>query len=239
MMKKVTFLIFLIVFSVSSLLSQSSFELIEAESEIYTNDPQKIFGEIEAKFDFKNITSSKKNVIPSIIVDEIADGHQVSLCTYFCYPYTTRSITYNDDIDIPAGDKISNVLSYKPTAHCKPNGNTGQTRIRIRFANSVDENDFIDIPFTFNVGLTSINDIDPSEFIVAYPNPTNGILSVYSEAIKINKIEIFDIHGKKLLSETSNFNYKTLDLTRFPKGSYPMIIYLDNGTVRRQTVIVE
>ncbi len=240
MMKKVTLLlIILIAFSINLVFAESSFELVQSESEINVSDPSKFTSDIEAKFDFKNVTQSVRTVVPTLIVDELTSGHEVSLCTYFCYPYTTRTITYNDEIEIPTEKKISEVLGYLPTAHCKPNGNIGQTRIRIKFVNVSDENDAIDIPFTFNVGTTSINEINPNEFVVAYPNPTNNILSVYSEVLNITKIEIFDINGKKWLSEQSNNNYKTLDLSRLPKGSYLMLVYLANGKINKQTVVVE
>jgi hypothetical protein len=106
------------------------------------------------------------------------------MCTYFCYPYVTRTTSYkegSDEIDLPASFKISQVLGYQPTAHLKPNMNTGQSKIRIRFTNVADENDYIDVPYTFNVGITSISEIKPTDFVVAYPNPTNNILSVYSD----------------------------------------------------------
>lgn len=239
-MKKVTLLFFvLIAFSINRAFAESSFELVESESEINVSDPSKFTSEIEAKFDFKNITQSVRIVVPSIIIDELNDGHELSICTYFCYPYTTRTITFPDEIEIPAEKKISQVFGYLPTAHCKPNGNIGQTRFRVRFTNVADENDFIDVPFTFNIGLTSVNDLNPNEFVVAYPNPTNNILSVYSEVLSINKIEIYDINGKKWLSEQSNNNYKTLDLSRFPKGSYLMLVYLADGKINKQTVIVD
>jgi len=57
--------------------------------------------------------------------------------------------------------------------------------------------------------------------------------------LNITKIEIFDINGKKWLTEHSSNNYKTLDLSRLPKGSYLMLVYLANGKINKQTVVVE
>lgn len=240
MMKKVTILLmFLIAFSINSAIAESSFELVESESEINVSDPSKFTSDIEAKFDFKNKSQSVRVVVPSIIVDELSSGHELSICTYFCYPYTTRTITFPDEIEIPGESEISQVFGYLPTAHCKPNGNIGQTKFRVRFTNVADENDFIDIPFTYNIGITSVENVNPVDFIVAYPNPTNNILSVYSEVLNITKIEIYDVNGKKWLSEQSNNNYKTLDLSRLPKCSYLMLVYLANGKINKQTVVVE
>ncbi|HOQ49322.1 MAG TPA: T9SS type A sorting domain-containing protein, partial [Candidatus Kapabacteria bacterium] len=105
--------------------------------------------------------------------------------------------------------------------------------------NTADENDFIDIPFTFNVGIASISDINPTDFVVAYPNPTNNILSIYSEILNIEKIDIYDIHGKSVLNEKSMLNYKTLDLSSFAKGTYIVVVYLEDKSIKRLTVVVE
>ncbi|HOK13835.1 MAG TPA: T9SS type A sorting domain-containing protein [Candidatus Kapabacteria bacterium] len=242
-MKKVTLLmsliLFLIAFSSISAYSQSSFELTSCDSLISTDNANK---EIETPFDFRNLSDSTVTVYPSIIVDELAEGHEVSLCTYFCYPYVTRTTSYkdgSDEIDLPASFKISQILGYPPTAHLKPNMNLGQSKIRIRFTNTADENDFIDIPFTFNVGIASISDINPTDFVVAYPNPTNNILSIYSEILNIEKIDIYDIHGKSVLNEKSMLNYKTLDLSSFAKGTYIVVVYLEDKSIKRLTVVVE
>ncbi|GEM_PF-2402113 len=242
-MKKVTLLMSLLVFLIAffsiSAFSQSSFELTYCDSLISTENANR---EIETPFDFRNLTNSNVTVYPSIIIDKLADGHEVSVCTYFCYPYVTRTTSYkegSDEIDIPASFKISQILGYQPTAHLKPNMNLGQSKIRVRFTNTSDENDFVDIPFTFNVGITSVHEIQPTDFVVAYPNPTNNILSVYSEILKIEKIEIYDIQGKIVTNEKSLFNYKTLDLSSFSKGNYLMIVYLEDKSIKRLTVVVE
>jgi len=242
-MKKVTFLIsfllFLIVSSYISAYSQSSFEITSCDSIIST---QNVNNEIESQFDIRNLSNSNVTVYPSIIVDQLAEGHEVSVCTYFCYPYVTRTTSYkegSDEIDLPASFKISQVLGYQPTAHLKPNMNTGQSKIRIRFTNVADENDYIDVPYTFNVGITSISEIKPTDFVVAYPNPTNNILSVYSEILNIEKIEIYDIHGKLVTNEKSSFNYKALDLCSLAKGNYMMIVYLEDKSMKRLSVVIE
>lgn len=242
-MKKVTFLIsfllFLIVSSNISAYSQSSFEITGCDSVITTFQIDK---EIESQFDIRNLSNSNVTVYPSIIVDELATGHEVSMCTYFCYPYVTRTTSYkegSDEIDLPASYKISQVLGYQPTAHLKPNMSTGQSKIRIRFTNVADENDYIDVPYTFNVGITSISEIKPTDFVVAYPNPTNNILSVYSEILNIEKIEIYDIHGKLVTNEKSSINYKALDLSSLAKGNYMMIVYLEDNSMKRLSVVVE
>lgn len=61
-----------------------------------------------------------------------------------------------------------------------------------------------------------------------YPNPATDILNIESNAIQ--QIEIFDISGKKLLSE----NYKTLrnislNVLNYPKGVYFIKVYTATG----------
>lgn len=239
-MKKVNTIFFAIIlfFALTTVsYSDSSFELIENEETV--NELNPFIGEVDASFDFKNTSKATKNVVPSILIDKIASNHEVAICIFFCYPYTTTDWTTEDVVEIPSDNKLSDVIGYLPTAHCKPNGTEGQTKVRFRFADKDVPADFIDIPVTFNFGTTSVDDVKPNEFVVAYPNPTNGVLSVYSETLNIDNLKIFDLSGKEMLSQNVANNYKTLDLSLLAKGKYIMFINFADGTKKTQSVIIE
>jgi hypothetical protein len=54
-----------------------------------------------------------------------------------------------------------------------------------------------------------------------YPNPTSGELRIESGKSKINNIEIFDVYGRALLSDTSLHTYETtIDISHLPSGMY-------------------
>ncbi len=215
----------------------SSFEIIENPEVV--NEPSPFTGEVVADFDFKNNSKQTKTVVPSIIVDKITNGHKVAVCLYYCFAYTSEDWTTDESVDMPSDSKMSEILGFKPTAHCMPNAAEGQTKVRFRFADANFPEDYIDIPMTFNFGITGVDDVKPKEFVVAYPNPTNGVLSVYSEVLDIESIKIFDVSGKEMISETATNNYKTLDLSSLAKGSYVMRISLSDGTIKSQSVIIE
>ncbi len=60
-----------------------------------------------------------------------------------------------------------------------------------------------------------------------YPNPTGGILTIsYPNTIKIHKVEIFDIYGRKLMDAS---NSQRINLSRYPKGIYIVRIEDEKG----------
>ena len=80
--------------------------------------------------------------------------------------------------------------------------------------------------FTISVGVKENNSV--SVQFQVYPDPATEIINIESNAIQ--QIEIFDISGKKLLSE----NYKntrniSLNVLNYPKGLYFIKVYTETG----------
>lgn len=75
---------------------------------------------------------------------------------------------------------------------------------------------------------TSTAKVADTPFLIAYPNPTSGLLSIdYS---KVTRIQILNILGNVILDEGTNNNIsgtKTIDMRNFSNGVY--IINLING----------
>jgi Secretion system C-terminal sorting domain len=61
-----------------------------------------------------------------------------------------------------------------------------------------------------------------------YPNPTRGELNV-SAAKNISKVELFNILGQKVQSNTVNANQKQLDMTNLQNGVYLMEVTIENN----------
>jgi len=70
--------------------------------------------------------------------------------------------------------------------------------------------------------------------IIIYPNPTTGKLKIESGALRIEKIEICDIFGKIVLSNSSF--YQELDISYLSTGVYIMNIHTDKGIVHKKVV---
>lgn len=61
-----------------------------------------------------------------------------------------------------------------------------------------------------------------------YPNPTSDQLNL-SAARTISKVELFNILGQRVLSNTVNANQKQLDLSNLQNGLYLMEVTIDNA----------
>ncbi|UPT70316.1 MAG: T9SS type A sorting domain-containing protein [Flavobacterium sp. JAD_PAG50586_2] len=82
-----------------------------------------------------------------------------------------------------------------------------------------------DNPIT--VCTLSNTDFEENKFIV-YPNPSNGLVTISTKRFQESAVvNVYDITGKKLLSEKINNEVTTFDLGYFTKGIY--IIELNNG----------
>jgi len=82
-----------------------------------------------------------------------------------------------------------------------------------------------------------IEPIDPGVMMI-YPNPTTGELRMDASAgsttngeLIINKVEIFDLAGRKVYQQTINQSYGTLKLNELAQGTYILKVYLDQGDV--------
>lgn len=247
-MKKVAILITMIVFfgfgsifqaSMSNRLYAQSFELVSSDGEKVSANAN--IGDLLGRINIKNISTEAKDVKVKIQIEEIVAGHSVAICTYFCFPYVNENWDNSEAFALdPAQTTTDLIFGEGMTVHCNPNGNEGTTRVKYIFYDEKNPSDFLEVPFAFRFGETSINDIDPSEFVVAYPNPTNSILSVYSETVSIESINLFSISGEKVFDEMNISNtYKTLDLSSLAKGKYLMFVNMADGTRKTQSVVVE
>lgn len=62
--------------------------------------------------------------------------------------------------------------------------------------------------------------------IVAYPNPANHFLHINSSGANIERVDLFDYSGKRLMTTTSD----ELDMSTYKKGLYILIVSSDLGT---------
>jgi hypothetical protein len=65
---------------------------------------------------------------------------------------------------------------------------------------------------------TKINSLS-KDIVTIYPNPTNGKVTI-TNSCKITKVEIANLLGQKLFSETHNTNKVIVDISSFEKGVY-------------------
>ena len=65
-----------------------------------------------------------------------------------------------------------------------------------------------------------------------YPNPSNGSISIDSDH-EFEKIRIFNIQGKELMTQEGLTKGKNIDLSRFKDGSYIIQLETKNGILSK------
>jgi len=67
-----------------------------------------------------------------------------------------------------------------------------------------------------------------------YPNPTSGELKIENKQLKIEKLELYDVYGRKLMSYASSL--MSIDIFHLTTGIYFLHIHTNEGLVTRRIV---
>ena len=95
----------------------------------------------------------------------------------------------------------------------------------------------VDMPQHLLMGNAIVTKIRDNSNIRIYPNPTNGQLKIESGKLKIEKVEIFDIVGKKIQSKTVNPQSEiVVDVSGLPSGTYFITIYGEGQKITKKFV---
>jgi hypothetical protein len=77
----------------------------------------------------------------------------------------------------------------------------------------------------------SVSEIDLKNDIKLYPNPNKGSATLELGELKVERIEVYDSHGKCILLENQPQPKTVLNLSRVPNGLYLVNIYTKNGEI--------
>ena len=91
------------------------------------------------------------------------------------------------------------------------------------------------LPNTFNVN-TAVNEIERS--FEMYPNPTTTdfVVELKNSSEKISSIRIYDLAGKKVLSQKTNSSKSIIDVSALSSGSYFVSIQVGERTEVRKLI---
>lgn len=81
----------------------------------------------------------------------------------------------------------------------------------------------------------SVNDSALSGISI-YPNPVKDILNINSVK-DIDKVEIYNISGQKLSSQSLNINERNIDMSVLPSGTYMVRVFLTTGAIETFKVL--
>lgn len=85
-----------------------------------------------------------------------------------------------------------------------------------------------------NLSTTDFTNVNQ---VTIFPNPTKDFFKL-SNYKNIQKIELYDLNGKKLIFK-DDFKDEKISLQNFSKGIYPIKMYLDNGAIIADKIIKE
>jgi hypothetical protein len=91
----------------------------------------------------------------------------------------------------------------------------------------------ISVP-TITTEVTSVN-TTIEEKISVYPNPTNGLLNITN--VLNSTIELYNVIGEKLVSNQSTTDNTTLDLSKYPSGSYMIRIVKEGKSITKKVTL--
>jgi hypothetical protein len=87
-----------------------------------------------------------------------------------------------------------------------------------------------------NSQALSINYLNNLSHISLYPNPVENLLIIQSNTGSINKIEIFNIEGQRILEYSSDRQRVEIDLMKIPSGLYFAKISSGNDIIAKKII---
>jgi hypothetical protein len=88
------------------------------------------------------------------------------------------------------------------------------------------------LPENWTTDVLVLNDIVPIESpelmeVAIYPNPTHDIITITSGKL-INRVDLLDLHGVCLFSEEVNSKQLSVNLSKYARGEYIVLLYVRN-----------
>ncbi|MES2132971.1 MAG: T9SS type A sorting domain-containing protein [Bacteroidota bacterium] len=149
------------------------------------------------------------------------------------------AITHTNNVNVSGNGKIA-VLHYKINSTITSNG---LLNIALLQANQSDASGTLASLTSGSASVDAISttvgikDVTENSSLAIYPNPTNQyvrVLSTYS----IEKIEVMNVTGKLMLSETAAGNDHRVDVSSLADGVYFITVY-GNDKIQRKKIVVQ
>jgi uncharacterized repeat protein (TIGR03803 family) len=86
-----------------------------------------------------------------------------------------------------------------------------------------------------NLGNTEVS---PRPEMVVYPNPTQGLITIAVQSVAQYQIEVYNILGVLITTQTATSQQTTVDLTHQPAGVYIVKVSDDNQNTIHQKIVI-
>ena len=93
--------------------------------------------------------------------------------------------------------------------------------------------------FKFSTGYLENSEIDLSSDIAIYPNPSNGIIHIETQASTNLHIQVYNLLGELVLEQSSIHQQTAIDLTTQSAGVYFVKVSGDENTLVYEKVVIE
>jgi len=78
--------------------------------------------------------------------------------------------------------------------------------------------------------------LDNDNQVLIYPNPSNGVFSIETNAIEKQTIQFYDVNGKMVLTQFIS-NKTTIDVSSLNEGLYNLNIISNQGVINKRVII--
>ena len=105
------------------------------------------------------------------------------------------------------------------------------------YAVEINYNGCIDTSDCYHIIISSLIDIELTNNILIYPNPTNNILNIDLKGNTANKLIILDINGREIKEYKLNKDETQIDLSNLINGAYIIRVYDKKEMIYQSQVI--
>jgi hypothetical protein len=171
---------------------------------------------------------------------------QPSVEDYFCWYVCLGSVnsTSNPELNHSAGacfnSNDGDTLTYFSNYY-KPMGLTGSATYRYVWFNASSPNDSAYADVTFNITPLSVSEFNKEISLSMFPNPASDRVNISLENVDNSgnlRLEIVDIIGNKILSQSISGTNAGLDLSEFDNGIYFCTIVSDKKAILTKRFVV-
>jgi hypothetical protein len=103
------------------------------------------------------------------------------------------------------------------------------------YAVVISSNGCTDTSACFMINSVGIENSDQEQMILVFPNPTDGVFSIYTHDVSATSIEIYNVLGEKI--EYHQFSASYIDLSSQNKGIYYLKITTDKHTYVKKIIL--
>lgn len=123
----------------------------------------------------------------------------------------------NSNVTVGYGSQVGSEGFSQILVKWFPNSSNSSLNDTITFFSTNPDVDGVKIPIKGNLNL-SLKDL-PGAYFNVYPNPTRDILNI-NNSEHFNKVQIFDINGKEIISDVLNFTSTEINTKNLNQGCY-------------------